>query len=32
MVEEGFKNAAAGADPMALKRGMDQAVAILVDE
>ena len=32
MIEEGFKNAAAGADPMALKRGMDQAVSILVDE
>ncbi len=26
MVHEGFRNVAAGADPMAIKRGMDQAV------
>jgi len=29
MVTEGFKNVAAGANPMALKRGMDQAVDAL---
>ena len=32
MVTEGFKNVAAGANPMALKRGMDQAVEALRDE
>ena len=29
---EGLKNVAAGADPMALKRGMDKAVAAVVEE
>jgi chaperonin GroEL len=32
MVTEGFKNVAAGADPMALKRGMDAAVTALREE
>jgi len=32
MITAGFKNAAAGADPMALKRGMDVAVGTVVDE
>jgi len=32
MVTEGFKNVAAGADPMAIKRGMEKAVAVLRDE
>ena len=31
MVNEGFKNVAAGADPMALKRGMEKAAATLRD-
>ena len=31
MVNEGFKNVAAGADPMALKRGMERAAATLRD-
>ena len=31
MVNEGFKNVAAGADPMALKRGMEKAAGILRD-
>jgi len=31
MVNEGFKNVAAGADPMALKRGMEMAAATLRD-
>ena len=32
MISEGFKNVAAGADPMALKRGIERAVAIARDE
>ncbi len=32
MVKEGVKNVAAGADPMAMKRGIDKAVAVAVDE
>jgi len=32
IVHEGFKNVAAGANPMALKRGIDLAVATLKDE
>jgi len=32
MVTEGFKNVAAGANPMALKRGMDKAVEVLRGE
>jgi len=32
MVTEGFKNVAAGANPMALKRGMDKAVGVLREE
>ncbi|MCH7705561.1 MAG: chaperonin GroEL [Chloroflexi bacterium] len=32
MVTEGFKNVAAGADPMALKRGIEKAVVVLRDE
>jgi chaperonin GroEL len=32
IVAEGFKNIAAGADPMALKRGIDKGVEVLVDE
>ena len=32
MVTEGFKNVAAGADPMAIKRGIEKAVAVLRDE
>ncbi|MBI2165021.1 MAG: chaperonin GroEL [Chloroflexi bacterium] len=32
MVHEGFKNVAAGANPMALKRGMEKAVSIIVEE
>ena len=32
MVQEGFKNVAAGANPLALKRGMDKAVVVLRDE
>ena len=32
MITDGFKNAAAGADPMALKRGMERAVEAVVDE
>jgi len=32
MIHEGFKNIAAGADPMGLKRGMEQAVAAMRDE
>ncbi|MEE8442737.1 MAG: chaperonin GroEL [Dehalococcoidia bacterium] len=32
MVTEGFKNVAAGANPMALKRGMDKAVAAMREE
>jgi chaperonin GroEL len=32
MVTEGFKNVAAGANPMALKRGMDQAVIKIKEE
>ena len=32
MLHEGMKNVAAGANPMALKRGIEKAVAALVDE
>jgi chaperonin GroEL len=32
IVTEGFKNVAAGANPMTLKKGVEKAVAILVDE
>ncbi len=32
MITEGFKNVAAGANPLALKRGMDRAVVALRDE
>ncbi len=32
MVKEGVKNVAAGGDPMAIKRGMDKAVASAVEE
>ena len=31
IIAEGFKNIAAGADPMALKRGLDKAVAVARD-
>ena len=32
MIREGVKNVAAGGDPMALKRGMDKAVEVAVEE
>ena len=32
MIKEGVKNVAAGADPMAIKRGMDKALAVAVNE
>ena len=32
MIKEGIKNVAAGADPMAIKRGIDKAVKISVEE
>ncbi|MEK7848127.1 MAG: TCP-1/cpn60 chaperonin family protein, partial [Chloroflexota bacterium] len=32
IVSEGFKNVAAGADPMALKRGIEKAVDTVVEE
>jgi chaperonin GroEL len=32
IITEGFKNLAAGADPMALKRGIEKATATVVDE
>src|SRR5918993_1298586 len=32
IIREGSKNVAAGANPMALKRGVDQAVQVIVDE
>ena len=32
IIAEGFKNVAAGADAMALKRGIDKGVEVLVDE
>ena len=32
IISEGFKNVAAGADPMALKRGIDKAVVAVVEE
>jgi chaperonin GroEL len=32
IVKEGLRNVAAGANPMALKRGMDKAVQHVVDE
>jgi len=32
LVKEGFKNLAAGADPMAIKRGIDRAVAAVTEE
>ncbi len=31
MIKEGVKNVAAGGDPMAIKRGMDKAVAVAVE-
>jgi len=32
MITEGFKNITAGADPMAIKRGIEKATAVIVDE
>ena len=32
IVKEGMRNVAAGADPMALKQGLDRGVAVVVDE
>ena len=32
MIEEGFKNVAAGANPMELKRGLEKGAAVIVDE
>ena len=32
IINEGFKNVTAGADPMAIKRGIEKAVAAVVDE
>ncbi len=32
MIKEGVKNVAAGGDPMAIKRGMDKAVVVAVEE
>jgi len=32
MITEGFKNITAGADPMAMKRGIEKATAAIVDE
>ncbi|MBR3153283.1 MAG: chaperonin GroEL [Clostridia bacterium] len=32
MIKEGIKNIAAGGDPMAIKRGMDKATGVVVDE
>ena len=32
IANEGFKNVTAGADPLALKRGIEKAVAVVVDE
>ncbi|MBW2988030.1 chaperonin GroEL [Candidatus Woesearchaeota archaeon] len=32
IVREGFKNTAAGANPMAIKRGIDKAVKVVVEE
>ncbi len=32
IITEGFKNVAAGADPMALKRGIEKATTAIVDE
>ena len=32
IVQEGFKNVAAGADPMAIKRGIERAVVVLREE
>ena len=32
MIKEGVKNVAAGGDPMAIKRGMDKAVKVAVEE
>jgi len=32
MIEEGFKNVAAGANPMELKRGLEKGAAVVVDE
>ena len=32
MIREGVKNVAAGGDPMAIKRGMDKAVEVAVEE
>jgi len=32
IIKEGFKNIAAGANPMAIKRGIDKAVAVIVED
>ncbi|MBR3132601.1 MAG: chaperonin GroEL [Clostridia bacterium] len=32
MIKEGIKNIAAGGDPMAIKRGMDKATSVVVEE
>ncbi|RLE41035.1 chaperonin GroEL [Candidatus Acetothermia bacterium] len=32
MIEEGFKNVAAGANPMELKRGLEKGAAVIVEE
>jgi chaperonin GroEL len=32
IIQEGFKNVTAGADPMSLKRGIEKAVAVIRDE
>ena len=32
IIQEGFKNVAAGADPMAMKRGIERAVAVIKTE
>jgi chaperonin GroEL len=32
MIREGFKNISAGAEALALKRGIDRAVAAIIDE
>ena len=32
MIKEGVKNVAAGGDPMSIKRGMDKAVEVAVEE
>ena len=32
IITEGFKNVTAGADPMAIRRGIEKAVVMVVDE